>query len=1694
MTVTVDENNDGTADPATERPRIDVLKEAMRTVLDSMPSLNAGLMRSHYHGGPILYPVANLDEQACVVEGNCLAAGSPTGIQTVTTLISDGDNDAEEEGGATTLGRSALDFGRRPAGTCTTNRGSVAVSSTVTDDAETRNLINTYNESTDLQIPREGSLQQTIGIRFQSVPIPANATITDARLVFEVDNTSVPGYNAPIDILISGESMAGSRATFSTADHPLVRIANSTASVVDWETGEFPAEGETLTTSNIAAILNELVTDAAWPAIGGADMVFFLVKDPAALASASGSREVDATGPGRTSPLLTFEYTTCTGAAADVVTGLRFEGVSIPQGSTITSARIDFVATGAPGTGNPDLVVEMEEVDDAAPFSNAAFSTRSFIGAPVRGKDWDTGSTPALDNSWVVDTTYSTPDLTDQVQKIVERSGWCGGNAMMFMVERVGGDPVFRTAYSYEADSALAPRLVVTYDADNPQGGATGCIRSTIVNLIEAGTDDAEEAADGSMEVSGTDLEMVEDSSTQQVGLRFIDIPIAQGTTITSAKLVFTADETDSGTTSLTFAGQLSPDASAFSNSDNDISDTGNRPRTSATAAWSPPAFAAEGATYEATGIGPIVQEIVNQAGWSSGNSLAILISGSGKRVADSWDGSPATAPRLVIEFEGTPATSKRTVRQRLKDVVSGLVQRGGTPIAGTMIEAARYFRGEAVHFGRQRGDQSSSDRYTNVSHAASYQANGAVETFPGDCSASNLQDDDCKTQVISGGSPKYKSPITAECQKNYLINLTDGAGFFTGSSGDTNTLGLSLDEEGIINTFTAEDGDGNSVALTGCASDTTLPDGTVYSSDSHNECAVKLAKFLQDNDQIYTSTQVLQSGAAPLNEPQNIDVYTIGFNLCGTGNVTSLDSGGDQVCCAVANHDVGTGICSAPISDPDEIEMLKAMAAVGGGEYYNANTVDDLVAAFTAITGGIIEKNTSFVAPSIAANAFNRLFSRDDVYFGMFEPALQPRWDGNLKKYNVCINTDPNDDGTADCVLGDVLDAALEPAIVDDVNAVDNGLFAVTAESEWSGAADGREIREGGAGAEITDYTARKIYTDYNDADGIAAAGTALSSSGYFVTSANWDATANSAIRDQVCPTPSTTVGSDCETRMLWMLGKDELDSDNDGDTSDTRWWFHDVLHSSPIAITYGQDASNNFIDKILVSSNEGGLHFINGATGVEEWSFIPRSVLSNQQGLFDNTGATHIYGLDSTPTIGIFDENFDGTIDPATDFIGAVFTQRRGGDDIYALNLTPTSTLTAVSQTVVPKFLWEISAATTGFSRLGQTWSEPVIGGLLLADETTISVMIFAGGYDSDLDLDDGSGIAKNFGTEAGSPNQGNAIYIVNANTGDLIFSISGIGSGANIEVPGMDYAIPSNVNAFDSNGDDRLDRIYVGDSAGQVWRVDLINVDPSSNPAPQGDTVVGRLANISVAGTLASERRFFYKPTVVQVVDTQFSNAADGEYDYVLIGSGNRANPLDTEVNDRFYAFRDSTIGPMVDSNSDNIADDYPLNIDATTNGSPITDSDLIDVTTTVLDGTNTSVRDSLGWYYNFDSAGTDGEKVLAASSVFAGTLIFTSYIPDDPTLVADQCTAAEGTGRAYNFNILSTKAAIDWDEDGTVEDREDVVADLEAGIPSEGVPIFTKEGVTVLVGTGGGAENLGKVSELPRIDTYWYEENY
>jgi hypothetical protein len=55
-----------------------------------------------------------------------------------------------------------------------------------------------------------------------------------------------------------------------------------------------------------------------------------------------------------------------------------------------------------------------------------------------------------------------------------------------------------------------------------------------------------------------------------------------------------------------------------------------------------------------------VIQEIVDRPGWSSGNALAILITGSGKRVAESFDGDASGAPLLHLRYvvDGNAAPS----------------------------------------------------------------------------------------------------------------------------------------------------------------------------------------------------------------------------------------------------------------------------------------------------------------------------------------------------------------------------------------------------------------------------------------------------------------------------------------------------------------------------------------------------------------------------------------------------------------------------------------------------------------------------------------------------------------------------------------------------------------------------------------------------------------------------------------------------------------------------------------------------------------------------------------------------------------------------------------------------------------------------------------------------------------------------
>lgn len=175
----------------------------------------------------------------------------------------------------------------------------------------------------------------------------------------------------------------------------------------------------------------------------------------------------------------------------------------------------------------------------------------------------------------------------------------------------------------------------------------------TVIVPIAAGTDDAEESASGIMNLSSGDLDMTFEISQQKIGLRFGQVALPQGADITSAYIQFKADEASSEATSLAIRGQAADDAPAFASASGNIS---ARPPTVATALWSPPPWltvGAAGSDQRTPDLSLVLSEIVDRPGWVSGQSLVILLTGSGRRVAESWDLSPAGAATLHVEYGG---------------------------------------------------------------------------------------------------------------------------------------------------------------------------------------------------------------------------------------------------------------------------------------------------------------------------------------------------------------------------------------------------------------------------------------------------------------------------------------------------------------------------------------------------------------------------------------------------------------------------------------------------------------------------------------------------------------------------------------------------------------------------------------------------------------------------------------------------------------------------------------------------------------------------------------------------------------------------------------------------------------------------------------------------------------------------------
>jgi hypothetical protein len=174
----------------------------------------------------------------------------------------------------------------------------------------------------------------------------------------------------------------------------------------------------------------------------------------------------------------------------------------------------------------------------------------------------------------------------------------------------------------------------------------------TIERRVSVGSDDAEQRLSGGVDLGSTDLELTTDGSSQQVvGMRFANVQVPRGASVTSAYVQFRTDEVSTGVVSLTVRAEASDSASTYAATSGNVT---SRATTGASVAWSPPDWTTVGQVGDGQrtpDLSALVAAVVGRAGWVSGNALALQVSGTGRRTAESFEGGASFAPLLHIEY-----------------------------------------------------------------------------------------------------------------------------------------------------------------------------------------------------------------------------------------------------------------------------------------------------------------------------------------------------------------------------------------------------------------------------------------------------------------------------------------------------------------------------------------------------------------------------------------------------------------------------------------------------------------------------------------------------------------------------------------------------------------------------------------------------------------------------------------------------------------------------------------------------------------------------------------------------------------------------------------------------------------------------------------------------------------------------------
>ncbi|MBT5330770.1 MAG: PQQ-binding-like beta-propeller repeat protein [Porticoccaceae bacterium] len=782
-------------------------------------------------------------------------------------------------------------------------------------------------------------------------------------------------------------------------------------------------------------------------------------------------------------------------------------------------------------------------------------------------------------------------------------------------------------------------------------------------------------------------------------------------------------------------------------------------------------------------------------------------------------------------------------------------------------------------------------------------------------------------------------------------------------------------------------------------------------------------------------------------NDRNNSISNLAGVGTCPVDGASSTSSAGsclDELAEHMATHDMSTGVDGVSgtqtarvytIGFDIDLPLLQTTANKGQGQYFTVSNAFELSSAFTSILVDILSDSSTFVAPAISVNAFNQLQHRDEIYFAVFRPNNSPRWTGNVKKFRI------GSDGT-------IYDANNQPAIDPST-----GYFADTAQDIWSNTVDGNNVDAGGFRDEMPDT--RRVYTYFGDNPSNANL-TGGSGAYQFTTS-------NDSITRELLGLEESATNTERNSLILWGAGEDIFDDDGDTLNSDANHFVGDALHSRPFLVTYGGTQENPY-DILYVGTNMGYIHAIDGASGEELWSFIPDDLIKNikyfQEG---DASEPKVYGMDGEISLWVQESGADSDqdIEPADgDFVNLYAGMRRGGRDYYAFDVSNYNPSNLAG--IYPILKWKINGGVDEFNDLGQSWSRMIkatvdwncSGGN--CDQR--DVLFFSGGYDTKHDD----------ATTLGSGDLGNAIYMIDAQSGELLWSV---GSNSdtrgththNLGLSDMAHSIPGSPNPVDVDADGIVDVMFAVDIAGNVFRFDM-NDDTSS------------ASNFATGGVIyelnegTDFRRFYNQPDVVLTGDRGLE-----PYFNLVFGSGYMASPRDPDQNDAiFVLFEDDVFGPP--------------EVEGGIYYDTVTISELYNPRGSGSDPADKYTNASDGYYIPLRG---NGEKMLRPGLIFQDTVTYTSYVPDGNTNT-DACSGGLiGGSRLYRIDLASGQNLLPPDDpggEGEPGDPPDYIELVRPGIAPEGTIIFLEDGAVLCIATE--CSTAGDNRQVEKV--YWREE--